>query len=135
MPMRRSSARSPRSPSTRSRNGDAVSSTVVIDHAMTSAVHHSQMRSGSAEDSNSRIAIVDGPATIGIASGTINGSGDYGFLLSVIDGGNTGDKFRIKIWNKSANDIVVYDNLLADAGDDALPTTGIMGGNIVVHAK
>ena len=40
------------------------------------------------------------------ATGTINGSGDYGFMLTAIDGavaggGGTRTRFRIKIWDKS----------------------------------
>ena len=69
-------------------------------------------------------------------SGTINGSGNYGFMLTAIDGqinGGAGvDKFRIKIWDKSNNDALVYDNQIgaADADD---PTTAIGGGSIVIH--
>ena len=48
-------------------------------------------------------------------TGTINGSGNYGFLLSSIDGQVSGgggvDKFRIKIWD--TNSVVVYDNRMA----------------------
>jgi len=67
--------------------------------------------------------------------GTINGDGDYGFMLTAIDGqingGGGEDKFRIKIWDKASEDIV-YDNQMgaADDGDDA---TIIGGGNIVIH--
>jgi len=68
--------------------------------------------------------------------GTINGSGNYGFLLTAIDGqingGGGSDKFRIKIWDISNNDRVVYDNQMG-AGDDALPTTLLGGGSIVIH--
>jgi hypothetical protein len=68
-------------------------------------------------------------------SGTINGTGDYGFLLTAIDGDlsptPTADKFRIKIWNKS-NGSTVYDNqYLVEDGTD--PTTIIGGGSIVIH--
>jgi hypothetical protein len=68
--------------------------------------------------------------------GTINGSGRYAFLLSAIDNGNTGDRFRIKIWDKVTN-AVVYDNQNASDGlaDTADPTTTIAGGSIVIHAK
>ena len=67
-------------------------------------------------------------------SGTINGEGDYGFMLTAIDSqlNNTGiDKFRIKIWDK-ATDAVVYDNKLGapDTGDDA---TALGAGSIVIH--
>ena len=67
-------------------------------------------------------------------TGTINGNGNYGFLLSAIDGQVNGsggvDKFRIKIWD--TNSVVVYDNQI-NAADDAAPTTAISGGSIVIH--
>ena len=68
-------------------------------------------------------------------SGTINGAGNYGFLLSAVDGDLTGgggaDKFRVKIWDKATGN-VVYDNLLGTS-DTATPTTVIGGGSIVIH--
>jgi hypothetical protein len=68
-------------------------------------------------------------------SGTINGSGDYGFLLSAVDGSLTGgggtDKFRIKIWNKTTG-AVIYDNNNT-LSDTATPTTVLGGGSIVIH--
>jgi streptogramin lyase len=70
--------------------------------------------------------------------GTINGSGNYGFMLTAIDGqlngGGGSDKFRIKIWDKSNGDAVVYDNQMG-AGVDDNPTTVLQGGNIVIHSK
>jgi len=67
--------------------------------------------------------------------GAINGAGDYGFMLTAIDGQLNGgggvDKFRIKIWDRST-DIVVYDNQM-DASDTVNPTLAIGGGSIVVH--
>jgi hypothetical protein len=67
-------------------------------------------------------------------SGTVNGSGDYGFLLTAIDGeirgGGSADKFRLKVWQKATGE-VVYDN--ETAPDDADPTTSIGGGSIVIH--
>ncbi|MBM3237751.1 T9SS type A sorting domain-containing protein, partial [Candidatus Poribacteria bacterium] len=70
-------------------------------------------------------------------TGTINNSGNYGFMLTAIDGqikngGGGVDKFRIKIWDKNNGDSIVYDNQM-DAGDDAEPTTVIGGGSIVIH--
>ena len=63
-------------------------------------------------------------------SGTINGGGNYGFLLSAIDGSL--DKFRIKIW--AIGGAVVYDNQVVGAVDeDADPTTTLGGGSIVIH--
>lgn len=68
-------------------------------------------------------------------SGTVNGVGGYGFMLTAIDGQLNGgggvDKFRIKIWDKATGDIV-YDNQMG-AGDAADPTTAVMGGSIVIH--
>jgi hypothetical protein len=66
-------------------------------------------------------------------SGKINNSGDYGFLLTALDGQPThsDDKFRIKIWEKE-HGIVVYDNQ-PGAPDTSDPTTAIQGGSIVVH--
>jgi len=68
-------------------------------------------------------------------NGTINGAGNYGFMLSVIDGQVSGgggtDKFRIKISNKTSG-ILVYDNQMGTI-DDTDPTTVIGGGSIVVH--
>lgn len=68
-------------------------------------------------------------------SGTINGAGDFGFLLSGVDGAVSGgggtDKFRIKIWDKGTGS-VVYDNQVG-ATDDAAATTVIAGGDIVIH--
>jgi PKD repeat protein len=63
--------------------------------------------------------------------GTINGSGEYGFLLAAYDGGTLGDRFRIKIWVKSTK-AVVYDNEIGTS-DDAIPTTTISSGSIVIH--
>jgi PKD repeat protein len=71
-------------------------------------------------------------------TGTIDGAGNYGFLLTAIDGqingGGGADKFRIKIWDKNNGDAVVYDNQLL-AADDANPTTLLGGGSINIQAK
>jgi hypothetical protein len=68
-------------------------------------------------------------------SGTIDGRGDYAFMLTVIDGkingGGGEDKFRIKIWDKNTDEII-YDNQI-DNSDDKDPTTVIGGGSIVIH--
>src|SRR5205823_6571151 len=72
-------------------------------------------------------------------SGQINDAGNFGFLLTAIDGQLSGgggtDKFRIKIWDKTIPDsiaAVVYDTMLG-AADGADPTTVIGAGNIVIH--
>jgi PKD repeat protein len=67
--------------------------------------------------------------------GTINGAGNYGFLVAAIDGdynkGTGPDRFRIKIWDIST-DAVVYDNQAgADENDPA--ATAISSGVIMVQ--
>ncbi len=67
-------------------------------------------------------------------AGTINGAGDYRFMLTAIDGnllGNQADKFRMKITDAS-NDALIYDNQL-NAPDDSDPTTVLGGGTVVIH--
>ena len=58
-------------------------------------------------------------------TGTVNGVGNYGFMLSAIDGDP--DMFRIKIWDKGS-DTVIYDN--KQDGEDG---TFVAGGQIVIH--
>jgi DNA-binding beta-propeller fold protein YncE len=69
--------------------------------------------------------------------GTINGVGEYGFMLTAIDGaikgGDGTDLFRIKIWDRGT-DAIVYDNQMG-ASDTSDPTTVISGGSIVIHTK
>lgn len=68
--------------------------------------------------------------------GTINGSGNYGFMLTAIDGqvngGGGTDKFRLRIWDRSNGDGLVYDNQM-NTPDNADPTTVLGGGSIVIH--
>jgi pimeloyl-ACP methyl ester carboxylesterase len=70
-------------------------------------------------------------------SGTINGNGNYGFMLTAIDGqingGGGQDKFRIKIWDKTTN-VVIYDNQNGSSDNDN-PTTVIGGGSIIIHRQ
>lgn len=70
--------------------------------------------------------------------GAINGTGNYGFMLTAIDGtqpgGGGSDKFRIKIWDLDNGAGVVYDNQ-PGAGQGDNPTTALGGGNIVIHAE
>lgn len=68
-------------------------------------------------------------------TGALNGSGNYAFLLTAIDGqvngGGGADRFRIKIWNPVGGGIL-YDNQLgqSDTGD---ASTVLAGGSIVIH--
>ncbi|HEV8304998.1 MAG TPA: PKD domain-containing protein [Gemmatimonadales bacterium] len=67
-------------------------------------------------------------------SGTINGGGDFAFLVSAIDGdvnADGPDTFRIKIWDASTG-IVVYDSEMG-RGDGAPSTTVLAGGSIEIH--
>jgi len=68
-----------------------------------------------------------------MGTGKVNGSGNYGFLLSVTDGhsSNTSDKLRIKIWDESLANVVFYDSQTG-AADDAAPTAVVSGGVITV---
>lgn len=68
-------------------------------------------------------------------SGRINGEGDYGFILTSIDGQRPGgggqDKLRLKIYDK-ATGAIVYDNL-QNADNTSDPITVITSGSIVIH--
>jgi hypothetical protein len=72
-------------------------------------------------------------------TGTINGSGNYGFMITAMDGDATNgtkkpDAFRIKIWDKNNGDVVVYDNQMGSLEDSSNATT-LGGGSIVIHSK
>lgn len=70
-------------------------------------------------------------------TGTINGGGSYGFLLSAVDGqtpgGGGADKFRIKITDKTSG-VVVYDNMMG-AADSSAAATLLGGGSIAVQTN
>jgi hypothetical protein len=82
--------------------------------------------------------VVAGRKAMYKGTGTINNQGNYGFILSAIDGnlqgGDGHDRFRIKIWDKNQNDLVIYDNMIG-AGDNDDPTTIIGGGSIIIHKQ
>ena len=77
--------------------------------------------------------IVSGPRSQFMGTGTINGAGEYGFFISVIDGKISGgeDLFRIMIWDSTTGE-TVYDNQ-PGANNDADPITELGGGSIVIH--
>ncbi|MEJ8802689.1 outer membrane protein assembly factor BamB family protein [Pontibacter sp. H249] len=72
--------------------------------------------------------------------GTLNGTGYYGFITSVTDAGgtgpdDTGDRLRLKIWDKSRGNRLVYDSF-AEGGEildlsNQGPT--IARGNIIIQ--
>ena len=80
--------------------------------------------------------VVAGAKGIFKGTGTINGLGNFGFLIFAIDGDVPGgggvDKFRIKIFDLDNNDAVVYDNGLGD-DETADPTTALTHGSIKIH--
>jgi|GEM_PF-1101656 len=80
--------------------------------------------------------VIAGPHAKYKGIGTINGMGDYGFMLTATDsninGGGDSDAFRIKIWNETES--IVYDNEPFNE-DDANATTSISGGSIQIHNK
>jgi hypothetical protein len=80
--------------------------------------------------------VVAGARAMYKGSGTINSAGDYGFMLTAVDGkwngeGIDADRLRLKIWDK-ATGAIVYDNQMGDA-DDATVTTYLNSGKIVIH--
>jgi hypothetical protein len=63
-------------------------------------------------------------------SGKIDNAGDYGFLLTGIDG--SPDRLRMKIWDKVTGQIV-YDNQMGLQDNTSEPATALGGGSITVH--
>ncbi len=70
-------------------------------------------------------------------TGTINGSGNYGFTLTAYDGDITGgggvDKFRIQITDGNHGNAVVFDNGDGSTDIDTANPEAISGGSIVIH--
>jgi hypothetical protein len=71
-------------------------------------------------------------------TGTINGSENYGFKLTAIDGQVSGgggeDRIRLKIWDKDNGDAIVYDSGLG-VSDDETPSMVLGGGKIIIHSQ
>ena len=70
--------------------------------------------------------------------GKVNNEGNYGFMLTAkdgdINGGGGEDKFRIKIWDKDQNDLVVYDNNLG-SDDSGYDSQVLGGGSVTIHSN
>ena len=70
-------------------------------------------------------------------TGTVNGGGSFGFMITATDGQISGgggqDRFRIKITDRASGQ-TVYDNQMG-ASDDASPTTALGGGAIAIHSS
>jgi hypothetical protein len=87
------------------------------------------------KSSNYEWLVISGARAQFKGSGTIGGSGDYGFLLTAIDGQTTGgggtDRFRIKIWDKTSGQII-YDTDIG-AADSGTPAAVLGGGSIAIQ--
>jgi PKD repeat protein len=77
-------------------------------------------------------------------AGTINGEGQYKFMLTALDADINAndsfevDRFRIRIWEEDeygTETVVYYDNGLGADHDDDNATTEIGGGSIVIHKE
>jgi PKD repeat protein len=82
--------------------------------------------------------VIAGAKAMYKGTGTINGEGEYRFMLTAIDGELTpntdADMFRIRIWvedEATGEETVVYDN--HSDGEDG--TQAIGGGSIVIHGE
>jgi uncharacterized repeat protein (TIGR01451 family) len=82
--------------------------------------------------------VLAGPKAMYKGVGTVNGAGNFGFLLKAIDAKLTPntdvDLFSIMIWDKDLGDLMLYDNGLGDVMDEN-PTQQIGNGQIVIHMK
>ncbi len=80
--------------------------------------------------------VVSGAKATYKGSGTVNGSGGYGFMLSTVDGDSQSvpgpDRLRLKVWDQ-ATENVIYDNQ-SGAAADAPAATSIAAGAITVSA-
>ena len=82
--------------------------------------------------------VVAGPRAQYKGFGQVNGAGNYGFLLTVVDGEASGgggvDKFRLKVW-AVATSAIIYDNVPGGSDDmDAANPQALASGSIIIHA-
>ena len=77
--------------------------------------------------------VVNGDRAQYRGAGTVNGSGNYTFLVTVVDGQVSGgaDGFRIQIRDSNNNDALVYDS--QPNADDSANPSAIDKGSIVIH--
>jgi PKD repeat protein len=80
--------------------------------------------------------VLAGPKAQLKGTGTIDGAGNYGFMLTIVDAelapGTDVDLFRIKIWDREKGDALVYDSQMGDA-NSADPMIALGGGNVKLH--
>lgn len=79
--------------------------------------------------------VVNGSKAIYRGLGYINGDVTklYSFMLTAQDEGDTGDKFRIQIWD--ADNGLIYDNKIGALSNDLTAGTVISSGSIIVQTK
>ena len=80
--------------------------------------------------------VISGPTAQYKGSGVVNGSADYGFMLTAHDGkisGTGADLLRFRVWDKTTG-AVIFDNQVGSA-EDAGASTALTGGSIVIHAR
>jgi hypothetical protein len=92
------------------------------------------------DDTNLDVLLVLGAKAYVFGTGTINGVGQYNFMMIAVDGAADGsdpydeDLFRIKIWEEVGGvSNVVYDSGLGLPDFDDLALLESFGGNISVH--
>jgi alpha-tubulin suppressor-like RCC1 family protein len=80
--------------------------------------------------------VVGGSRAMYRGRGTINGTGDYAFQLSAIDGTAQGDadRIRIRIWERATGSTIYDNQSCASVDDHADPCTVLSAGAIVIHA-
>jgi hypothetical protein len=76
--------------------------------------------------------VVSGAKATLQGTGTINGSGSYTILISVIDGSQRGGQNLIRVKITDSSNRVIYDTQ-PGAPDSADPTTALSNGSIKVH--
>jgi hypothetical protein len=76
--------------------------------------------------------VVSGSKAIVEGTGTIGGTGNYTFVLSGVDGSQSGGNNLVRVKITDASNNVVY-AIQPRAADTADPTTQLTSGNIKVH--
>ena len=75
--------------------------------------------------------VVKGPRASFKGKGSVNGGGEFGFLVTVVDAAD-GDRFRLRIWEIDTPARVIFDNAPEHEVGSAAGTA-LGGGSIVIH--
>ncbi len=76
--------------------------------------------------------VINGAKATLKGNGTVNGSGNYTFLIAAIDGSHTGGQSLIRVKITDSSNTVMYDTQQG-ASDTTDPTTAVTNGQIKVH--